>query len=37
MKSKAYLALLPLAFTAGMALAHDPPKAADQQDKTDHS
>lgn len=37
MKTKAHLALLPLALIAGMALAHDPPKTADQQDKTDHS
>lgn len=37
MKTKAHFALLPLMLIAGMALAHDPPKTADQQAKTDHS
>ncbi|WP_372363569.1 hypothetical protein ACCQ07_22330 (plasmid) [Xanthomonas sp. NCPPB 3583] len=37
MKLKAHLALLPLTLVAGMALAHDPPKTADQEDKVDHS
>lgn len=37
MNMKRYLALLPLTLIAGMALAHDPPKAAAQQDKVDHS
>lgn len=37
MNMKRYLTLLPLTLIAGMALAHDPPKAAAQQDKVDHS
>lgn len=37
MKMKTHLAILPLTLIAGMALANDPPKAASQQDKVDHS